>query len=113
MSARRFDWRVLEDAGLMATGILVDRSQIAFLKHILEACEGLGFTRMVAAGPGSPEAVLAVVVTPDFATEADTLLAALAKGDGLRLDPAALPQIVFSDWFLEEWEPSALEAPPA
>lgn len=109
MSEHRFDWQSLEDVGLLAAGIRVDRSEIAFLKHILESCEGLGFTRMVACAPGSREALLAVVVTPDFATEADALLSALAVRDGFLLEGAALPPVVFSDWFLEEWEPAALD----
>lgn len=108
MKSSRLTWHSLDDAGLLATGIRVERAQIAFLKHILEACEGLGFTRMVAASPGSREAVLAVVVTPDFEAEAEALLSALGERDGFVLKPAELPPVVFSEWFLEEWEPAPL-----
>jgi hypothetical protein len=100
----RFAWVALREAGLMATALRTRRREIAFLKHVFESCEGLGFTRMVSVSDDGDLATLAIVATPDYVQEATELLEALLARAGFLLVPADLPRICREDWFLSEWQ---------
>ncbi|MFP6664960.1 MAG: hypothetical protein VCC00_12210 [Deltaproteobacteria bacterium] len=111
MSARAeegiFRWLTLPEAGLMATALCVRRPEIAFLKHMFESCEGLGFTRMVSVSDDREFATLAIVATPDYVSEATELLASLLAHGGFFLAPTDLPKVCREDWFLSEWRTSS------
>ena len=103
-SALQFSWTPLVAAGLWGTGVFMRRSEIAFLKHVVESYEGLGFTRMVAAEEGGENAVVAVLATADFIDPLDALLTALQSQAGYRLTPRELPSVCRERWFLAEWD---------
>ena len=98
-----FPWTAMERAGLWGTGVLLRRSEIAFLKHVVESYEGLGFTRMVGAEGSGDEATVAVIATKDFIFELDRLLCSLRDTVGYRLEAVALPEVCRERWFHTEW----------
>jgi hypothetical protein len=106
-AGRHFHWVELREAGLVATALRTRRAEIAFLKHMFESCEGLGFTRMVSVSDDRELATIAVVATPDYTAEVTGLLEFLVAHDGFFLAPTELPQVCREDWFLSEWQATA------
>ncbi len=98
-----FPWACLEQAGLWGTGVLIRRSEIAFLKHVVESYEGLGFTRMVAS-EGESDAVVAVMGPASSRAPLEELLLSLRGRAGYRLVPRELPAICHESWFCTEWD---------
>jgi hypothetical protein len=101
--ALKFPWTSRDAAELWGTGVVLRRSEIAFLKHVVESYEGIGFTRMVSSEQGGEDAVVAVLATVDFMAPLDELLEALREQAGYRLEPCPLPSVCRERWFLEEW----------
>ena len=98
----RFPWGPLDQAGLWGTGVVIRRSEIAFLKHVVESYEGLGFTRMVCA-QGDHDALVAVLGPASSCSSLDRLLDSLRSSSGDPLVPQSLPEVCHQRWFLQEW----------
>lgn len=102
-SLEPFPWACLEQAGLWGTGVVIRRSEIAFLKHVVESYEGLGFTRMVAS-EGESDALVAVMGPASSRASLEKLLSSLRRRAGYRLVPRKLPAICHETWFCREWD---------
>jgi hypothetical protein len=98
-----FPWARLEQAGLWGTAVVIRRSEIAFLKHVVESYEGLGFTRMVAS-EGESDAVVAVMGPASSRASLEELLLSLRGRAGYPLAPRQLPAICHESWFCAEWD---------
>lgn len=98
-----FTWACLEQAGLWGTGVVIRRSEIAFLKHVIESYEGLGFTRMVES-EGESDAVVAVMGPASSRAFLEELLLSLRRRAGYRLVPRILPAVCHESWFCTEWD---------
>lgn len=101
-TSRPEGWSRLSDAGLVAKAIRVQRVEIAYFKYLFESYEGVAIVRTVRT-EGRETAVIAILATPDFVAEAETILRDVETTGSPEFELVPLPPECTEDWFLATW----------